>query len=254
MHAVLNLFLVLRQYKGSTTLHSACYSQNTALRASFCPGDTSPWASGYHCALLCHHLGMVEAMLCHSNFHFWIHCSFWKHTGGSSELASMGPDNWTAVLLCSSRGVKSPMLIIKTMDRKELCSLLHWGIKLPLNILESLCLTKTSDITFIPSSNVTELSAVGFIRNFESERHNAADIMLGTLWNWGKNAILLWPENQFKRAIHEKLTLPWFMVTSIYNTVFAEDWNNPQLKQNTGSYLLNMYLWTGCLYLLQLHP
>ena len=90
-------------------------------------------------------------------------------------MASLSPDNRTAVLLQSSGRDKSPMLIIKTMDRKELCSLLHQGIKLPLNKLESLCLTKTRDITFIPSSNVIELRAGEFIRSFESERHNAAD-------------------------------------------------------------------------------
>lgn len=104
------------------------------------------------------------------------------------ELACLSPDNGTAVLPQSSGGDKSPMLIIKTIVRKELCSLLHQGIKLPLNKLESLCLTNTRDTTFIPSSNVIELRAAEFIRSFESERHNAADIMLETLWNQGKNA------------------------------------------------------------------
>lgn len=52
------------------------------------------------------------------------------------------------------------------------------------------------------------------------------------------------------------------MVRTTYNAVFAEGWKEPSVKKqnkikqthNIEKYLLNMYLWTGCLYLLQLHP
>lgn len=48
MHEVINLLLVLQQYKETIILHSAWHSQILALKASLCPADTSPpHVSGY---------------------------------------------------------------------------------------------------------------------------------------------------------------------------------------------------------------
>lgn len=100
-----------------------------------------PHTSGQDCPTSCHHLGMVKAMLYLSNeFSFLNSLWFWKW--GCYELASMSPDNWVSVVLQSSARNNSPMLIVKTRDRKGLCSHLHQGIKLPLNKLQPLCFIK----------------------------------------------------------------------------------------------------------------
>lgn len=97
--------------------------------------------SGQDCPTSCHHLGMVKAMLYLSNeFSFLNSLWFWKW--GYYELASMSPNNWVSIVLQSSARNNSPMLIVKTIDRKGLCSHLHQGIKLPLNKLQSLCFIK----------------------------------------------------------------------------------------------------------------
>lgn len=145
-----------------------------ALRVSLCPGDISP----PHVSL-CHHLGTVEIMLCLSNILQLLKTPL-RLEAALNLLA------WILILgkQCCFRAQVGWKAIIKTMDRKELWFLLHQGIKLPINKMEYFW-----SITLIPSSNVIELRAVEFMKDFKSGRYNSwcTDIMLGTLRNGRKN-------------------------------------------------------------------